>query len=138
MGEQIARTGKRVVVITGSRYWQHADYIHQILKGADHLIVGDCPTGADAMALRYAQHLWDNGLEWHRYRADWEKFGRRAGPERNRRIAEAAHVALSHEGHSVEAHAFLCRDYINKGTLSCIELLKAFYDGPITEHWDHE
>ena len=43
-----------VAVVTGSRDWRDSQAIHDALAGAEALIVGDCPTGADAIAYWYA------------------------------------------------------------------------------------
>lgn len=44
----------KVAVVTGSRTWQNRAAIAYCLEGAELLIVGDCPTGADAIALEIA------------------------------------------------------------------------------------
>ena len=48
------------------------------------LVSGGC-RGADALGERYAA---ENGLKTEKYPADWEKYGRAAGPMRNKKIAE--------------------------------------------------
>lgn len=42
--------------------------------------VGDCPTGADAMARRHLERL---GLNYREFKADWDLYGNFAGPRRN-------------------------------------------------------
>ena len=50
------------------------------------IIQGDCPTGIDALARRFADE-YEVPLE--SYPADWAKYGRAAGPKRNQRMADA-------------------------------------------------
>jgi len=47
------------------------------------LIQGDCPTGADALAVDYAMVNW---LGLKSFPADWRKHGRSAGPIRNQQM----------------------------------------------------
>ncbi len=47
-------------------------------------VSGGC-RGADALGERYAR---EHGYEIERYPAEWEKYGRAAGPMRNRKMAE--------------------------------------------------
>jgi hypothetical protein len=48
----------KTVVITGSRDWADRNAIAVVLRGADRLVVGDCRSGADAIALGIA-FAWD-------------------------------------------------------------------------------
>ena len=56
------------------------------LHGFDVLVHGACPTGADAMAARWAEI---KGVRVEVHPADWERHGRRAGPVRNQAMANA-------------------------------------------------
>ena len=49
------------------------------------IVCGGCPSGADALAARYAS---ERGLPLRVFPADWSSFGRSAGPLRNRAMAE--------------------------------------------------
>lgn len=51
------------------------------------VIHGDCPTGADALAQRWAERQVDLRAP-ERFPADWNKHGRGAGPIRNRQMVE--------------------------------------------------
>jgi hypothetical protein len=77
------------VIVAGSRrgiktaeVWRTLDRLH-----ASHpigtVISGACPTGVDAAGEAWARR---HGIPVERYSADWSR-GRRAGPERNRRMA---------------------------------------------------
>lgn len=84
------------VILTGSRAWPDAQAVYDALKrvyrdrGSFTLVHGACSTGADAMA-----HHWyevagrDLGCGEIQYRAQWAKFGRRAGPMRNAHMIQA-------------------------------------------------
>ena len=51
---------------------------------------GGC-RGADSLGERYAK---ENGYKIERHPADWIKFGKSAGPKRNREMAEAADFVI--------------------------------------------
>jgi hypothetical protein len=56
------------------------------------VIFGDCPTGADALALKWAKQ---KSVSHHIYPADWDKYGKQAGPIRNAQMAEACTRAIA-------------------------------------------
>lgn len=68
-------------------------------------ISGGC-TGADALGERYAI---ENGFEIEKYPADWATYGRKAGPLRNKLMAEKCDYVICFW------------DYESKGTRSMIE-----------------
>lgn len=108
----------KVVCITGSRRWTDRAAIERVLAGAELLIVGDCPTGADRIATDIARE-WD--IIAAVYKADWETLGKYAGPNRNEAVA--ARAALERAYHmDVSAHAFLMAD--SKGTVDCLNRLR--------------
>lgn len=69
-------------LITGSRYWPASQWfkVWEACHGGDYLILGDCPTGADLWARRFAQ-FYQREHEVHV--ADWNRHRARAGPLRN-------------------------------------------------------
>ena len=75
--------GKRVLV-TGSRSWWDRRVIRDALAefwSSDVVLVsGACPSGADALCEACWRH-WGGRVE--RHPADWGRFGRRAGFQRN-------------------------------------------------------
>ena len=100
------------VVIGGCR--DYADYvffksrIDEILKGEkDEIIIisGHC-SGIDLMGERYAE---ENGFKVEIFLPEWEKYGRAAGPIRNKKMVERADLVI----------AFW--DGISKGTKSLIK-----------------
>ena len=83
---------KRVVVAGSRNYhnYQEAkifiDFCVQNIRKEYVLVFvsGGC-RGADLLGERYAA---ENGFQIQRYHADWERFGKGAGPKRNLRMAE--------------------------------------------------
>ena len=53
-------------------------------------IISGGASGVDTMAERYAN---ENGIDFIVFKADWQKYGRAAGPVRNKQIvSEATHI----------------------------------------------
>jgi hypothetical protein len=91
------------ILVTGSRDWADGDVIAWELgwaagEGARDgrravIVHGACPTGADVIADRLAR---DHGFAVERYPADWDRFGKGAGPARNLEMVRAgADVCLA-------------------------------------------
>lgn len=82
------------ILVTGSRDWDQPKIIFGVLgqlareHGHDNLVLvhGGCPTGADAIAHRYAEDM-DWGIQV--YPADWGYYGKAAGPLRNRDMVDS-------------------------------------------------
>ena len=55
------------------------------------IIVSGCSEGADKLGERYAT---EHHLNIERYPAEWEKYGRAAGPQRNKKMAQVADGVL--------------------------------------------
>ncbi len=81
------------VVIAGCRDYDNYDEAKQyidfclsnIRKENNIVIVSGCASGADALGERYAK---ENGFNVEKYPADWDKYGKSAGPRRNKQMAE--------------------------------------------------
>ena len=81
------------IVIAGCRdynnYEEAKEFIDICLKdfkGENEIIIisgGAC--GADTIGERYAQ---EKGFKVEKYLADWKRYGRGAGPRRNKQMAE--------------------------------------------------
>lgn len=91
------------ILITGSRDWPRPDIVEEAIidlhnwhpfSWDDVVIVhGDCPTGADAQAQKFAEGV---DLVTERHPADWKKHGKFAGPKRNKEMVDAgADVVLA-------------------------------------------
>lgn len=83
------------ILVTGSRDWEDAFVIEAELTkawkrfGCDPntiLVSGQCPTGADHIA----EQVWYTlGLPVELHPANWAKYGKAAGPLRNREMVAA-------------------------------------------------
>jgi O-acetyl-ADP-ribose deacetylase (regulator of RNase III) len=92
-------TGITTILVSGDRRWTHPDRLAQVLdqavaeaSGAVRLLVGDCPTGADRHALRWARQ---RGVAFEVFLARWAQMAeegrprRAAGPLRNLAMLDA-------------------------------------------------
>ena len=87
------------VVIAGCRNYtnyeeakQYIDFcISNIRQGNNIIILSGCASGADAIGERYAK---ENGFKVEKYPADWEIYGKSAGPRRNKQMAEASDYVI--------------------------------------------
>lgn len=86
------------VIIAGCR--DYTDY-KTLKEFADHMlsntkeeiqIVSGGASGADALGERYAQ---EKGYSLIRFPADWNKYGRSAGPKRNKQMAQYADALIA-------------------------------------------
>ena len=92
------KTIKRVVIV-GCRDYnsynearQYIDFcLSNIRKEHDIIIISGGADGADALGERYAK---ENGFEIERYPADWETYGKSAGPRRNKQMAEVSDYVI--------------------------------------------
>lgn len=82
----------RRVIVCGSRHWQDreriADRLFDLSRETENLgcvIVHGNAKGADRIAAQEAPKI---GLLVEPHPADWEKYGKRAGPIRNRYMAD--------------------------------------------------
>lgn len=91
------------ILVTGSRDWIEWETVWNALyeesqkapaNGTVTVVHGDCPTGADRMARGWcadmAHHFetfWRGvSIVEERHPADWKRYGKSAGPRRNREM----------------------------------------------------
>jgi O-acetyl-ADP-ribose deacetylase (regulator of RNase III) len=92
-------TAATTILVSGDRRWMHPDRLAQVLDqavaeagGPVRLLVGDCPTGADRHAARWARQ---RGIAFQVFPARWEQMAaegrprRAAGPLRNLAMLDA-------------------------------------------------
>lgn len=87
------------MVIAGCRNYhnykearQYIEYCIREIKNRYSLIfVSGCCTGADSLGERYAK---ENGYKIEYYKAEWGKYGRSAGPRRNKQMAKIADYVI--------------------------------------------
>lgn len=75
------------VLVCGSRHWDDTDAIHERLgELPDHtVILQGGAMGADRLAMGVANR---RSLAVTTYYADWQRYGRAAGPKRNQRMLD--------------------------------------------------
>ena len=106
------------IVIAGSRNFNDYEHLSKVID--DHLkkhnvddvifITGGC-RGADMLGERYAK---EHGFVCQRYSAQWSRYGKAAGPMRNREMAK-------------DCDTVICFwDQKSKGTRSMIEYAKQY------------
>jgi hypothetical protein len=105
------------ILFTGSRDWPEDDTepIELATERAFwnergepyHVYVGDCPRGVDKIVrdkLEWVNKHLHVGVTLHVFKADWDQYGKAAGPLRNRAMVEAAHpidvVYAFHSSHT--------------------------------------
>lgn len=88
------------IVVGGSRYFKDYTLFSAVMdeclsniKNRYELIIvsGHC-AGTDLMAERYAA---DHGYAVEVYPAEWQKYGKSAGPRRNQQMVEVADYAVA-------------------------------------------
>jgi len=87
------------IVIAGSRHYSNyeeaREYLDLCLKdikdGSDLIILSGGAQGGDAIGERYAK---ENGFIIEKHPAEWKKYGKRAGPIRNKAMADMADVII--------------------------------------------
>lgn len=75
------------------------------------IILSGASSGADALGERYAL---ENGFAIEKYPANWEKYGKKAGPLRNKQMADVCDLLICFW------------DGISKGTKSMIDYAKKY------------
>lgn len=115
------------VLITGSRTFSDDAFIWKVLDNAhaitpiEHLVIGDCPTGADLYALTWAK---TRSIPHTVHVADWS-LGRKAGPLRN---TEMCKQLDSFPGTDKFAVAFVDKPLeTSRGTFNTVKTLRTRY-----------
>lgn len=90
------------VLVTGSRDWAAGGQVRVELyhlwwlHGSLVVVHGSCPTGADAFAEEWVSLTRRHGNRSESHPANWNKYGKAAGPIRNRAMVEAgAEICLA-------------------------------------------
>ncbi len=79
------------ILICGSRHWTNYNSILSVIRrlitcyGPDILIVEGGASGADLLSRKAAIEC---GISYKEFPADWNKYGRAAGPIRNQQMLE--------------------------------------------------
>lgn len=103
------------LLITGDRYWSDDRIIRAVLEPlyAEHpdmVVIQGGANGADTIAGDVAEWL---GIKVLEFRADWNKYGRGAGPIRNQQMID--------EGKPTAVMAFHKNLQASRGTLDMVK-----------------
>lgn len=110
---------QRACIICGDRRWDKVEPIRQFLRDwSPHLVIEGEAAGADKMGRRQAEM---QGCEVEPFPADWERYGRAAGPIRNEQMLKRL-VGLGEEGWEIFIAAFHGNISESKGTANMILL----------------
>ncbi len=101
----------RRVLICGSRKYRNATAIARLVTGlpSSTVVIHGSAAGADSLADLYARQ---NGLEAEVYPAEWDKYGKGAGPVRNKQMLD--------EGRPTEVVAFVTNPTNSPGTANMV------------------
>ncbi len=110
-----------IAIVTGSRDWKDEppiwEALYRLPRGS--IVMHGYAPGADEIADKWGRRV---GLEVQRFRADWKRHGKGAGPIRNRQMRDAAKAAALHTGWPVVCLAFPLPQSI--GTLDMMALCR--------------
>ena len=79
------------IAVTGSRDWTNVEAITAALSALEPwiaVVIEGRQRGADRIAGRWASEARQRGVGWVPFYADWQRYGRRAGPMRNAAMVE--------------------------------------------------
>jgi predicted Rossmann fold nucleotide-binding protein DprA/Smf involved in DNA uptake len=80
-------------IVAGTRTFNDYEFLKDMLARFDITeVVSGGARGADALGERWAK---ERGLPLHRFPADWNRYGKAAGPRRNRLMAENAQALVA-------------------------------------------
>lgn len=113
----------KYVLVTGSRDWTDIDIIKKELEKLEKnvILIHGGAKGADSIAGRLWKQMGGKVIEC---KADWDKYGKAAGPKRNEQMLTEFDIS--------SALAF--RNGCSKGTSHMVELLKTS-NIPYVERW---
>lgn len=106
------------VIIAGSREFDNYDMLKEkcdkilsrkVNEGEEIVIVSGAAKGADTLGEKYAE---EKGYKIERYPANWDKYGKRAGYLRNKKMAEVSNACI----------VFLSSKAENKGSKMIISI----------------
>jgi hypothetical protein len=121
------------ILVTGSRHWDDTDTICDaldnavetaILQGREPvLVVGDCPTGADRIAYRWATAA---RVPTDVHIANWRDYGKAAGPRRNiAMVNSGADEALAFIGPCATVGCRRPEPHLSHGASGCADFAEA-------------
>jgi hypothetical protein len=109
------------VIVTGSRIWSDRKTLWEVLGSlpdGSYVIHGANPNGADELASQYCETTSRIIIELP-FPADWESFGKSAGPKRNILMRDVL-LAFKENGFKILVLAFPLPG--SKGTVHMMEI----------------
>jgi hypothetical protein len=111
----------KAMIFCGDRNWDDPVPIQRMFdKEKPDLILEGEARGADKLSRREARL---RGIDFEMFDADWDRYGRAAGPIRNREMLLRL-IALEVEGWEVAVAAFHSNLENSKGTKNMVEIAK--------------
>jgi hypothetical protein len=111
------------VLVCGDRNWTDEAAIARVLFNlpADTVLIHGAARGADSIAGRVGERL---GFEVLKFPADWEKFGRAAGPIRNQQMLDEGKPDLVIAFHPNLAASKGTKDMVKKARKHGIKVIE--------------
>ena len=127
-------TDPKIVLVAGGRDLKDKYLVSTVLSRIDiGEIVQGGAKGADTLGKDYAEYI---GCSMKEFPANWEEYGKSAGPIRNRQMAD---YLLEQRDLGIDVRAEIFWDGSSKGTRSMINiLLKSKIDTNITFYGRNE
>jgi len=115
-------TGSRNMPMDASNFAKVYALVSRMLAQRAAVLVGDCPTGLDAL-VRRAGDTYDEQIAVgvRVFRAQWHLLGKRAGPIRNQAMVDKALLLAGPQ--PFECHAYPMGE--SRGTRGCMRMAKA-------------
>ena len=110
------------ILVCGDRNWKNMESIEKILinYSSNTTIIHGCANGADTLAGLIGQNL---KMSVERYPAQWNIYGRAAGPIRNRKMIEEGRPDLVYAFHSDIEKSKGTKNMINQATSEHIPVI---------------
>lgn len=112
------------VIIAGSRDIHLMRYVEDAIQMSGFTIsevVDGCADGVDLLGEAWAI---DNGIPIKKFPANWGKFGKAAGPIRNREMAEYADALIAVWDGKSKGTQDMIRKAQKRGLKICVHLIK--------------
>jgi hypothetical protein len=82
-------------IIAGSRFITDYDLVKSAIKESEFVItevVSGLAPGIDTLGIEWAK---ENNIKWCGFQANWNEFGKAAGPKRNQKMADYADALIA-------------------------------------------
>lgn len=123
------------MLICGDRHWTEMKLIYTLVEALppDTIVIHGAAEGADALAGKIAESF---GLATFAFPAQWQRFGRRAGPIRNQRMLDEGKPSLVVAFHNYLPGSKGTKDMVLKARLAGIPVQLYNDQGELVEVTD--